>query len=124
MLKNNNMNFIFYTCIWLLIVTKIICAPLLDKRQNKNDKLFINQEIVNEHCKHNKLIFFNLNKYLQIEFMQKFGYLDQTGPQALIAEDALVVALKLTQKFGGLEQTGVFDNNTLKVCKLNLYSQY
>lgn len=55
---------------------------------------------------------------MQIEFMQKFGYLDQTGPQALIAEDALVVALKLTQKFGGLEQTGIFDNNTLKVCKL------
>lgn len=62
--------------------------------------------------------------YVQIEFMQKFGYLDRTGPQALIAEDSLVIALKLTQKFGGLEQTGIFDNNTQKVCKLNLYSSY
>ncbi|XP_025409897.1 matrix metalloproteinase-2-like isoform X2 [Sipha flava] len=49
--------------------------------------------------------------------MQKFGYLDQTGPQSLIAEDALVIALKLTQKFGGLEQTGIFDNNTQKLIK-------
>lgn len=40
------MNYIFYMCIWLLVVTKIICAPL-DKIQEKNDKLFINQEIVN-----------------------------------------------------------------------------
>jgi len=48
--------------------------------------------------------------------MQKFGYLDQSGPQALIAKDALVTALKLVQKFGGLEQTGIFDNDTLKVC--------
>jgi hypothetical protein len=61
---------------------------------------------------------------MQIEFMQKFGYLDQTGPQSLIAEDALVIALKLTQKFGGLEQTGIFDNNTQKVCKLNSYYLY
>lgn len=48
--------------------------------------------------------------------MHKFGYLDQTGPQALIAGNALIDALKLVQKFGGLEQTGIFDNDTLKVC--------
>lgn len=50
--------------------------------------------------------------------MQKFGYLDQTGPQALIAGDSLAAALKLVQRFGGLEQTGKFDNDTLKVRKL------
>lgn len=50
--------------------------------------------------------------------MQKFGYLDQTGPQSLIAGDALVSALKLVQKFGGLEQSGLLDNNTLKVRKI------
>lgn len=48
--------------------------------------------------------------------MQKFGYFDQDGPQALIGEGALVTALKLVQKFGGIEQTGIFDNDTLKVC--------
>lgn len=50
--------------------------------------------------------------------MQKFGYLDQDGPQALTAKDELVTALKLVQKFGGLEQTGIIDNDTLKVCTL------
>lgn len=54
---------------------------------------------------------------MQIEFMQKFGYLDQPGPQALFAGDAMITALKLVQKFGGLEQTGILDNNTLKVRK-------
>lgn len=48
--------------------------------------------------------------------MQKFGYLDQTGPQALIAGDSLISALKLVQEFGGLKQTGKLDNDTLKVC--------
>lgn len=50
--------------------------------------------------------------------MQKYGYLNQSGPQALITVDALVAALKLVQKFGGLEQTGQFDNDTLKVRKI------
>lgn len=50
--------------------------------------------------------------------MQKFRYLDQSGPQTLITEDAIVNALKLVQEFGGLEQTGKLDNNTLKVCNL------
>jgi len=50
--------------------------------------------------------------------MQKFGYLNQNGPQALIGEDALVTALKLVQEFGGLKQTGKLDNDTLKVCAL------
>lgn len=48
--------------------------------------------------------------------MHKFGYTDQTGPQALVAGDSLIAVLKLVQQFGGLEQTGVFDNDTLKVC--------
>jgi len=48
--------------------------------------------------------------------MQKFGYLDQTGPQALSTGNTLVTALKLVQEFGGLEQTGKLDNATLKVC--------
>jgi hypothetical protein len=48
--------------------------------------------------------------------MQKFGYLDQDGPQALTAKDELVTALKLVQKFGGLNQTGIFDDDTLKAC--------
>lgn len=50
--------------------------------------------------------------------MQKYGYLNQTGPQALITGDAFVAALKLVQKFGGLEQTGKIDNDTLKVRKI------
>lgn len=53
--------------------------------------------------------------------MQKFGYLEQFGPQTLITEDAVVNALKLVQEFGGLEQTGKLDNNTLKVCNLIIY---
>lgn len=50
--------------------------------------------------------------------MQQFGYLDETGPQALITEKSWIDALKLVQKFGGLEQTGIIDNDTLKVGKL------
>lgn len=56
---------------------------------------------------------------MQLEFMQKFGYLDQTaGPQAISTGDTLIAALKLVQEFGGLEQTGKLDNATLKVCRL------
>ncbi|VVC44925.1 Hypothetical protein CINCED_3A002423 [Cinara cedri] len=91
---------ILFAFIWLFTLTKINCKPLptfREKKQTNNRKMSMNQENM-------------------IKFMLKFGYLDQNaGPQALIAGDTLVAALKSVQKFGGLEETGVFDNDTLKL---------
>lgn len=53
----------------------------------------------------------------QLEYMQRFGYLDE-GPAdvgALYSESAVSDALKTVQKFGALPQTGVLDGETIKV---------
>ncbi|XP_050429596.1 matrix metalloproteinase-16-like isoform X2 [Adelges cooleyi] len=71
-------------------INKINCLPI-----NRSDN--INQET--------------------LEFMQKYGYLDQNGPQALSTSDSLISALKLVQKFGGLEETGNINSDTLKLIK-------
>lgn len=47
--------------------------------------------------------------------MQKFGYLDQSGPKSLISTKAMIDALKLVQKFGGLKETGILNSETFKV---------
>ncbi|XP_025195071.1 matrix metalloproteinase-17-like isoform X2 [Melanaphis sacchari] len=83
--------------IWWFTIT-ITCSPLLQNQESiENQKVHLNQDM--------------------IKFMQKFGYMDQDGPQALTAKDELMTALKLVQKFGGLKQTGVLDNDTLKLVK-------
>ncbi|XP_050533432.1 matrix metalloproteinase-2-like [Daktulosphaira vitifoliae] len=66
----------------------------------------INQKINNIHINQETL-----------EFMQKFGYLDQSGPKSLISTEAIMDALKLVQKFGGLKETGNLNNETLKLMK-------
>lgn len=48
----NNMNYVIYTCIWLfaLLLPEILSTPLFankKKRQSNNEKLNINQDMVN-----------------------------------------------------------------------------
>lgn len=48
----NNMNYVIYTCIWLFasLLPEILCTPLFANRKNRqsnNEKLNINQDMVN-----------------------------------------------------------------------------
>lgn len=64
---------------------------------------------------------------IQLEFMQRFGYLDtRTVPAsgaggaaleiaALYSETAVTQAIKSVQRFAALQETGVMDDETIKV---------
>lgn len=53
----------------------------------------------------------------QLDFMQRFGYLEKGDghSDALYSEEGVANAIKLMQKFGNIEQTGVLDEATEKV---------
>lgn len=54
----------------------------------------------------------------QLDFMQRFGYLADTGQLeigALYSESAVTEAIKSVQRFGALSETGVLDEETTKV---------
>lgn len=63
------------------------------------------------------MLFNLILKYLQVLFMQRYGYLPSAGEgeASSFTPDSITEAVRLLQGFAGLPRTGVLDGETKKV---------